>query len=70
MIDLNKEVLKCPHCRGMPVAFPVESIQKGDRIEEKVRCYDCGQEYWVTWDVTKRHVLTAEEEVALWRGSH
>jgi hypothetical protein len=54
----------------MPVAVELESIQKGDQKEAKVRCWDCGKDYWVTWNASKSHVLSAEEELALWLGSH
>jgi protein-arginine kinase activator protein McsA len=68
MIDLNNNLLHCPHCHWMPVAIEVARVQKGDQIEQKVRCWDCGEEYWVTWDATTERTLSAEEELTLWRG--
>ena len=67
MIDLNKTLLRCPYCHW-PAVIELESIHKGNQIESRVRCPDCGGDYLVTWDSSKTHELSAEEELALWRG--
>jgi len=47
VLDLNKTVIKCPSCNGMPIFFHVEEIENDDLVKQKVRCIDCGTEFWV-----------------------